>query len=177
MKEYIKGNKKYTNLIDIYKYINKTDIMNRKEYMEMYNELHKYAIKESKYSFYDTKTMTKHMSDNLWFSDEIGINVINDKESIEDEINKLELELENVDNLKNKIQLLSKLHNLKGDLNKFKYDDEDELEYDLYDEWDEYYDIDDEMSRENISPQHQYELDYEGDTYDCEGGNYEQDLY
>lgn len=180
MKKYRDKNMEYTNLVDIYKdkYKDDSDIMDREKYKKLYDESHGNSIKESDYTYYDNGTMTKHKYDNLWFSKEIKTYCVNSKEDIENEISKLEYQLENVHNLNDKIQVLNKLYDLKGRLSKFKYDEEDENEVDLYEDWDEYCeDKNYEVSRYNISPQHQYELDYEGDTYDCEGGDYDQDLY
>lgn len=180
MRKYIDKNMEYTNLVDIYKdkYKDNSDIMDRKKYKELYDELYNNSIKESDYTYYHNGTMTKYKHDNLWFSKEIKTYRINSKEDIENEILKLECDIGNTKNLKDKIQILTKIYDLNGKLNKFNYDDENENETDLYEDWDEYCeDKNYEVSRYGISPQHQYELDYEGDTYDCEGGDYDQDIY
>lgn len=180
MKKYRDGNIEYTNLVEIYKdkYKDNSDIMDRKKYKKLYDKLHVDSIKESDYTYYDTETMTKYEYDNLWFGAEKNTSYIITKKDIENEINILECKLENINDLNDKIQMLSKLYDLKGRLSKFKYDDEDEYETDLYEEWERYYDeFGYDVHKYDISPQHQYELDYEGDTYDCEGGDYDQDLY
>lgn len=176
MRKYRDGNMEYTNLVDIYK--DDSDIMDRKKYKDLYDELQDDSIKESDYTYYDNGTMIKHKYDNLWFGKENKTYCINSKEDIENEINKLEYELKCITDLNDKIQTLSKLYDLKGRLNKFKYDDEDECETDLYEEWEKYYaEFGYDVPKYAVSPQNQYELDYEGDTYDCEGGDYDQDLY
>ena len=180
MRKYRDKNMEYTNLVDIYnaKYKEDSDIMDRKKYKETYDELSYNSIKESDYTYYDNGTMTKYKYDNLWFCKKIKTCCINSKEDIENEIEKLEHKLKNINDLNNKIQVLTEIYDLKGRLNKFKYDDDDENEVDLYEDWDECCEDNNyEITRYNISPQHQYELDYEGDTYDCEGGDYDQDLY
>lgn len=178
MREYIDRNKKYTNSIDMYYEIEGTKVMNREKYAKLCDENYDRAIKITKHAYYDANTLTKYMLDILWFEEYIKTYRLNNKEDIENKIEFIEEELKHMNCINEKIRLLNKLNCLKGRLNEFKYDDVDKYESDLYSEWDNYTDnYGYEYSRSSLSPQQQFEVDYNGDTFDYEGGNYDQDLY